>query len=64
MSFKYGSGEVKREGRLFNYYNEQLFRELIANFKRLKIIDLWQTEDKREEREGETWFNVLVKSNK
>jgi SAM-dependent methyltransferase len=60
MSFKYGTGEECREGRLFNYYNKQSIGQLIADFPQLETTKLWITEDKREDSRRK-WLNVLVK---
>jgi len=60
-SFKYGSKEIYRNGRLFNYYDENSFKELINKFKYLEIIKLWKTEDRRKNRENEYWLNILLK---
>lgn len=60
-SFKYGNKEVYRNGRLFNYYNEESFKKLINNFEELSITKLWKTEDLRKNRKEEYWLNTIIK---
>lgn len=59
-SFKYGDGEVIRRGRYFCNYNERTLEKLIhdAGFE---ILELFVTEDVREDRCGEKWVNVVGK---
>lgn len=59
MSFKYGDCEVIKDGRLFNYYDENSFMELKNKFEELEIIETWKTIDAREKRTDEYWFNVI-----
>ncbi|MFC1743986.1 class I SAM-dependent methyltransferase [Candidatus Riflebacteria bacterium] len=64
-SYKYGMGEKLTRGRLFNFYNESTFSNLIKKYSRLEIVDIKKTEDSRKERAGEHWLNVtLRKENK
>lgn len=58
--FKYGEEERIKGNRLFNDYTEEYIQNLISKFKDLKIIDLWFTNDKREDR-NDKWINVIVK---
>ena len=62
-SFKYGNKEIHRSGRLFNYYDEESFKNLVNNFENLSIIKLWKTEDLRKNRENEYWLNTLLIKN-
>lgn len=57
-SFKYGEGETFKNGRLFNNYNEDTLRSLMegAGFE---VLEVFVTEDVREERKGEKWENVV-----
>lgn len=57
-SFKYGSGEAVKNGRFFNFYDEQTLGKLMqeAGFT---ILELFVTEDVREDRCGEKWINVI-----
>ncbi|MDZ7672895.1 MAG: methyltransferase domain-containing protein [Halanaerobiales bacterium] len=60
-SFKYGNKEVYKNGRLFNYYDEESFKNLINKIGNLSIIQLWKTEDLRKNRKNEYWLNTLLK---
>lgn len=60
-SFKYGEGEIVRNGRLFNSYNEETLKSLIEMQRDLKIIKIWKTQDVRPDRENEYWVNVLCR---
>lgn len=61
-SFKYGEGEVEREGRHFTNLNETLLAEILQGTN-LTVAKHWQTGDQREGRENERWLNaMLVKS--
>lgn len=60
-SFKSGDGEIVRDGRLFNSYNEESLRNLIELQKNLEVLKVWKTQDVRPDRENEYWVNVLCK---
>lgn len=60
-SFKYGDGEIVRDGRLFNSYNEESLKNLIGMQKNLEVLKIWKTQDVRPDRENEYWMNVLCK---
>jgi SAM-dependent methyltransferase len=60
-SFKYGDGEIVRDGRLFNSYNEETLKSLIKMQKNLEVLKIWKTQDVRPDRENEYWVNVLCK---
>ncbi|MCX7884183.1 MAG: class I SAM-dependent methyltransferase [Caloramator sp.] len=60
-SFKYGEGQEVRGGRLFNNYNENTLKELIDDVTIFKILEIWKTEDVREERKNEYWISIIVK---
>lgn len=57
-SFKYGEGEVERDGRRFSNFTEDSVRDLMSGFR---VVEVWVTEDVRPGREGERWVNVLVR---
>ena len=59
-SFKHGAGEQVRDGRLFNYYNEDSFTSLLSDFPDLRIVKLWKTTDVRKDRQTEYWLNALI----
>ncbi|MGB5447283.1 MAG: class I SAM-dependent methyltransferase, partial [Psychromonas sp.] len=58
-SFKYGAGEVARNGRVFTNLDEDSFARQITN-SNLRIKKQWITGDLREGRENEQWLNVIL----
>jgi len=58
-SFKYGEGEVARNGRVFTNLNECGFASLIKGLP-LRTKAQWITADLREGRESEQWLNVIL----
>lgn len=60
MSFKYGDTEREKDNRLFNDYTEGTLQNLISNYPQLSILELWLTDDRREDR-SDKWINVIVK---
>ena len=63
-SYKYGIDEIVEEGRYFNNYDENTFRDMIKNIEGLNIVKVWITEDLRKDRNNEKWLNILlIKSN-
>ena len=61
-SFKYGNGEVIRNGRLFNSYNDENFRRLLqTHADELEIARFWRTADLRPDQDENTWLNVLLR---
>lgn len=62
ISLKYGEGEGVKDGRFFNYYDEDQLREVFNGLKDLKIIKLFRTKDVRQERKQELWINVLARA--
>ena len=59
-SFKYGAGEVTKQGRHFSNYDEKALRKLMegAGFE---VLELFVTEDIRVDRRGEKWVNGIGK---
>ena len=60
MSFKYGDFEGIRNGRFFNYMNEDKFQTIIQELP-LKVIETEITGDVRDGRATEKWFNIIMK---
>lgn len=60
-SFKYGTDEKLQGNRFFNSYDEITFKKLLNGLKGLTILEVWKTEDIREDRKGEFWLNALVR---
>ena len=60
LSFKYGDGEVMRDGRLFNNYNEALFSAVVDAHPELNVAEQWRNADRRPERADEYWLNAIL----
>ncbi|QDZ91789.1 class I SAM-dependent methyltransferase [Shewanella decolorationis] len=58
-SFKYGQGEVERDGRSFTHCDEVLLAELLTGLP-LAIDKVWLTTDLRVGRENEQWLNAVL----
>lgn len=58
-SFKYGLGEVLRDGRLFTYMDEALLQDLLKSTD-LWVHTSWTTHDLRPEKATEQWLNVIL----
>lgn len=58
-SFRYGSGEVVRDGRLFNDYTEDDFGALLEALPDLNPVGTWLTADLRPHRADTAWLNTL-----
>lgn len=61
LSFKYGKGEIQRNGRHFSNFTEESFSVLLEDLKLFKVEKFWQTSDVRPGRENEFWLNILLK---
>lgn len=59
-SFKYGVGEVSRDGRSFTHLDESGLAALLAKLP-LSVVECWQTADLRPGRQEECWLNVLLR---
>ncbi|ATG73474.1 hypothetical protein AN401_05990 [Zobellella denitrificans] len=58
-SFKYGDGEIRRDGRTFTNMTETGLVRLLTGLP-LRLEALWQTGDLRSGREQERWLNALL----
>jgi len=58
-SFKYGVGEVSRDGRHFTQLDEAGLTRLLQGLP-LQVVESWQTADLRPGRQDERWLNVLL----
>lgn len=58
-SFRYGNGEVIRNGRLFTDYTEEGFEALLGVLPDLELVRTWRTADLRPEHADTTWLNTL-----
>ncbi|NKG29176.1 class I SAM-dependent methyltransferase [Erwinia rhapontici] len=61
LSFKYGSGEREKDGRVFTDMDEIKLNDLIADLENIVLLDTWITGDKRPERQNEKWLNSLLR---
>ena len=61
MSFKYGTTESTRNGRLFNDFTEEKLNGHLAAQSGLELMHHWVTDDVRPGRSEEKWLNVLVR---
>lgn len=57
-SFKYGDEEKIVNGRFFNYYDEKSLRVLMEE-NGFEVLELFATQDVREDRHEEKWVNVV-----
>ena len=60
-SFKYGEFEGERDGRYFNDFTEESFKNLLAEFPNLKIQEVEVTTDVIPGRENVSWLNIIMK---
>lgn len=60
-SFKYGRGELAREGRTFTQLDEAALYALLPELP-LAAIDVWQTADLRPGRADERWLNAVLQA--
>jgi SAM-dependent methyltransferase len=63
-SFRYGTGEHNRDGRICVDLDEEGADDLIGQHPELTAIRHWKTSDLREGREKEKWLNLLVRKSK
>ncbi|HHQ4593712.1 TPA: class I SAM-dependent methyltransferase [Aeromonas veronii] len=58
-SFKYGCGELTRDGRVFTQLDETALAALLRELP-LTAVDVWQTADLRPGRADERWLNAVL----
>ncbi len=61
MSFKLGTEERIKDGRLFNDQDENSLATAISQVSGLEILDLWRTVDRRPGRDHEHWLNCIAR---
>jgi 2-polyprenyl-3-methyl-5-hydroxy-6-metoxy-1,4-benzoquinol methylase len=61
MSFKHGTGDRTKDGRLFQDHTEASLTRAISAQSDFRVIDTWITPDARPDRSSETWLNSIVK---
>ncbi len=66
LSFKVGMAErIDKDGRFFNDYNEQTFREFLNYYQDiLEIISINSTVTRKDNCLSEEWLNILLRVNK
>ena len=60
-SFKYGTEEYEKDGRLFNCYDESSIVQLLNKLEILDLFKLWVSNDSRPNRQHEKWLNCLIR---
>ena len=60
-SFKYGTFEGIRYGRLYNDFTEESFAEFLRQFPELSLVDQWLSNDPRPGREAEQSLNIIMR---
>lgn len=60
VSYKYGTEERIKDGRVFADYTEESFTEFLKSFPELDLLETWVTDDVRPER-TERWLNAIIK---
>lgn len=61
ISLKEGQGErIAEDGRFFNYYTLESFRELLASYPALGEASVWKTPEIRSLNHREPWLNFLL----
>ena len=61
MSFKYGDFAGIRSERYFSDMNEELAQRLLEVVRGWDTVDIWQSNDVREDKNG-NWLNLLLKA--
>ena len=61
VSFKYGDGEVIRDGRYFMDMTEEKIATFPVIDRLYNIEEIWKTTDVRPGRESEGWLNLVLK---
>lgn len=61
VCFKAGSFEGVRKELYYVDMNDELFSQICGELKDIQVLKKWLSEDSREERHDEKWYNVLIK---
>lgn len=62
VSFKRGVGERISGGRLFADQTLESLSDMVSGMPGLRMVDSWETEDRRENRSAEFWVNAILSS--
>jgi SAM-dependent methyltransferase len=60
VSYKYGTGDIQRNGRLFSNHTEKSLEQLVRGFSELEIIDMSCNTDVRTKRQEDRWLNAIL----
>ena len=60
MSFKYGANSYTKNDRHFQNYTEVTVKPILDNLEDHKVEKIWTTADKRFNRKGENWLNLIL----
>lgn len=60
-SFKYGTFEGERNGRLFTDFTEETFQKFSVDIEGMQIEEMWITGDVRPGRGEERWLNLILR---
>lgn len=58
MSFKYGTTDREKDGRVFTDLDEEQAKALLDQLNNVELLHQWSTVDKRPDR-SEEWLNIL-----
>lgn len=62
VSFKYGTEEREKDGRVFTDFTPVLLHSVIDQQSCWQTIDEWITSDVRPGRESEKWLNLIIRN--
>jgi len=60
LSFKHGDFEGERDGRHYLDMTEQKFKDVMAEVTGCGIVDMWRSDDVRQEKDF-VWLNILLR---
>lgn len=59
-SFKYGDIDYEKDGREFTCLSKERFYRYFSKYRE-NVVEIFETADVRDGREGEKWFNLILK---
>ncbi|WP_316294099.1 methyltransferase domain-containing protein [Aestuariicoccus sp. MJ-SS9] len=60
-SFKLGSGDRQKDGRLFTDMTEESLSALLDESPALRQVEIWRTNDRRPDKKEDIWLNALLR---
>lgn len=63
-SFRYGNKQEFRNQRFFHDYTEDSLKDMLSGHKGIEILEIWKTDDNRNNHPGIQWVNTIVKKNR